>query len=180
MEIGNRRGGNHDGGKSTGEIASEIDHRNRRREKSPEGENVGEVNRGADESTKQRCLKAYQSGASASDLAGRFGVSRRTISRWVRELSAGKPPKPVRRTHHGRVYTPLMTIDDPRYGEALKSIMDEKGLTFEDISRRSGISVSTVKRIASGARMGNFATWLALAKAVGCRIADIEDAVENG
>ena len=47
----------------------------------------------ADAAVKQRCYKAYKSGVPVNDLANRFGVTRKTIGRWCREIEKSTAEK---------------------------------------------------------------------------------------
>lgn len=141
----------------------------------------------ADAQTKSRCLKAYKAGVPVNALAERFGVTRKTIYRWVKSLEsepAGiedepEEKSPARKVWGGRYKSPVYPVNDPAWGTVLKEIIDERGMNAEQLSNRCGVSASTIRAIMSGKRMGNIATWTAFAKALETTLGEIEEAA-NG
>lgn len=70
--------------------------------------------------------------------------------------------------------SPLYPVSDPTMAKALKKIMRESGVSIAELSRRTGVSTNTVSAIASAKRMGNIATWMAFARALGTTLSEIE------
>lgn len=68
--------------------------------------------------------------------------------------------------------SPLAQLESPDGGAALKSMMEERGITIAELCRRTGLSRNTVRRLRAG-ESGNLATWREIARALGCRIDDI-------
>lgn len=138
----------------------------------------------ADDETKSRCLKAYKSGVPVNDLANRFGVTRKTIRRWLDsmdeksksgEKSEIEKSRPLKKIWGGRWRSPVYPVNDPSWGRALSAILEEKGISSEELSKMCGVSSSTIRKIASGSQMGNIATWSAFARSLGMTIGEIEE-----
>lgn len=142
----------------------------------------------ADEETKSRCLKAYKSGVPVNDLANRFGVTRKTIRRWLdsmgeksksSEKSEIEKSRPLKKVWGGRWKSPVYPVNDPAWGMALDGILKERNMSAEGLSELCGVSSSTIRKILAGKQMGNIATWSAFARALGTTIGRIEEAA-NG
>lgn len=131
----------------------------------------------AGESEKSRCLRAYRAGVPVNELADRFGVTRRTISRWVKEglKEPDKGERPLRRMWRGGVYSPLYRVSDRAFGRALGRMMERAGIGAAEMHERTGLAESTVRGLVKGDFEGNIATWQTIAyKGLHCTIADIE------
>lgn len=60
--------------------------------------------------------------------------------------------------------------------EMIKIFRKEKGLTLEDLSEKSGVPVSTIKKISAGITIDpNLSTVKAIASALGCTLDDFSD-----
>lgn len=51
-------------------------------------------------------------------------------------------------------------------GERLSSIMEAKGVSVRELHRRTGISISAIRKLRSGHMIGNLYTWNEVAKAL--------------
>lgn len=98
-------------------------------------------------------MEAYLDGASARDVAAKFGVSESTVRRWLAQAGA-----PLRSRGAPR-------IDDTPDEDLLR--MRREGMTVEAIARRLGMTKSGAERRITAARA-------ATAAAEGARLSDIE------
>lgn len=65
--------------------------------------------------------------------------------------------------------------------EMIKVFRKEKGLTLEDLSEKSGVPVSTIKKISAGITTDpNLSTVKAIASALGCTLDDFSDSTPFG
>jgi transcriptional regulator with XRE-family HTH domain len=60
-------------------------------------------------------------------------------------------------------------------GGNLRRIMRREGVGVRELSRRTNLSLSTVRRLRSVANSGNVATWFAIADALGVDIIEFFD-----
>lgn len=66
-----------------------------------------------------------------------------------------------------RYMTPTGEVNDFTNGSALKSAMDERGVTVAQLSKATGLSTRTITAIRNGKSGGNGATWVAISRALG-------------
>ena len=72
-----------------------------------------------------------------------------------------------------RNITPLSPIEDGSRGGNLKAAMKRSGMTVAALSKATGISERTITALRSGRSGGNFATWRALARALGASVEEL-------
>lgn len=90
----------------------------------------------ADAAVKQRCYKAYKSGVPVNDLANRFGVTRKTIGRWCREIEKSASEKSeIEKSRNQKSEIGNREIDDREI---------EKSATGKSPSEKSEIGKSPV------------------------------------
>ena len=64
--------------------------------------------------------------------------------------------------------------------EKINAIRKEKGITIEDLSERSGVPLSTLKKICAGITTNpNIETVKAIVRALGCRLDDLDEPIEK-
>lgn len=64
--------------------------------------------------------------------------------------------------------------------EKINAIRKEKGITIEDLSERSGVPLSTLKKICAGITTNpNIETVKAIVRALGCRLDDLDEPKEK-
>ena len=64
-------------------------------------------------------------------------------------------------------------------GENLVSIMENKGISKRELSRKTNLSPSTITRITRGDMNGSLHTWNTVCQAVGIRIDEVIDVRTN-
>lgn len=64
--------------------------------------------------------------------------------------------------------------------ERIKDIRKAKGMTIDELSEKSGVPVSTIKKISAGiTRNPNLETVRAIARALNCTLDDFDDPIET-
>ena len=61
---------------------------------------------------------------------------------------------------------------DTSCGVKLQVYLDEHGVSYSELERRTGITRKTISSICSGERDGNMATWRAIARALNLKSLD--------
>lgn len=61
------------------------------------------------------------------------------------------------------------------FGKVLKAKRDKKGMTQEDLSRETGVSVKSIGRYESGERVPSFSTAAIFSTFFGCPIDDFRE-----
>ncbi len=64
-------------------------------------------------------------------------------------------------------------VGDGSTGPMLERYLYEHGVSRYELSKRSGVSKSTIARMCTGDRIGGLDTWLKVADALGCSLDDI-------
>lgn len=75
-----------------------------------------------------------------------------------------------------RFVTPLSPIVDRTHGEMLKRKMKEGGWTNESLSQATNLSTKTITNLRTAKSQGNFATWTAIARAMGLTVEEVTGA----
>lgn len=57
-------------------------------------------------------------------------------------------------------------------GERLSEIMTEKGVSVRELSRRTGLSLSAIRKLRGSHMVGNLYTWNEIAKALDVSVDD--------
>lgn len=58
-------------------------------------------------------------------------------------------------------------------GDRLCRIMDEKGVSVRELSRRTNLSISSIRRLRKGHLVGNLHTWVEVMNALDASIDDM-------
>ena len=57
--------------------------------------------------------------------------------------------------------------------DAFNELRDQKGITYDEIARRTGIGRTTILGVAQGRSVGTALTWYAMASAIGVNVGDL-------
>lgn len=75
-----------------------------------------------------------------------------------------------------RFVTPLSPIVDRTMGAMLKQKMEEGGWTNKSLSKATNLSPKTITNLRTAKSQGNFATWTAIARAMGMTVEEVTGA----
>lgn len=63
-------------------------------------------------------------------------------------------------------------------GERLTEVMEEKGVGVRELHRRTGVSVTTIRKLRAGHLEGSLLTWVLVSRALGVGVGFFTD--DNG